>query len=85
MKVEPPHDKTNIMTVRPAKTQISLGIHSKDSDQTGWMPRLIWVFAGLTVILLVLTWGGSIYFLRLLDYRKKKVYMWLEILFHIYL
>ena len=20
--------------------------HSKDSDQTGWMPRLIWVFAG---------------------------------------
>ena len=23
---EPPHDKTNNMTVRPAKTQISLGI-----------------------------------------------------------
>ena len=22
--------------------------HSKDSDQTGWMPRLIWVFAGRT-------------------------------------
>ena len=57
--------------VRPAKTQISLGIHpvwsesslstwrklgslathwghSEDSDQTGWMPRLIWVFAGHT-------------------------------------
>ena len=57
--------------VRPAKTQISLGIcpvwsesllstwrklgslathwvHSKDSDQTGRMPRLIWVFAGHT-------------------------------------
>ena len=57
--------------VRPAKTQISLGIrpvwsesslsawrklrslathwaHSEDSDQTGWMPRLIWVFAGRT-------------------------------------
>ena len=56
-------------SVRPAKTQISLGIHpvwsessqcaqwvakdpllfhahSKDSDQTGQMPRLIWVFAG---------------------------------------
>ena len=52
--------------VRPAQTQISLGMrpvwsesslsawrklrslathwaHSKDSDQTGWMPRLIWV------------------------------------------
>ena len=69
--------------VRPAKTQISLGIHpvwsgsslcaqwitkdlsflhadSEDSDQTGRMPRLIWVFAGRTVILLVLSWGGSI-------------------------
>ena len=57
--------------VRPAKTQISLGIrpvwaesllstwkkhgtlathwvHSEDSDQTGWMPRLIWAFAGRT-------------------------------------
>ena len=68
---EPPHDKTNKMTVRPAKTQISLGIcpvwsesslcalwvakdpsflhaDSEDSDQTGRMPRLIWVFAGRT-------------------------------------
>ena len=57
--------------VRPAKTQISLGIrlvwpeyslsaerkprplatrwaHSEDSDQTGRMPNLIWVFAGRT-------------------------------------
>ena len=59
------------MSVRPAKTQISLGIRpvwpesslcalwvdkdsiflhadSEDSDQTGRMPRLIWVFAGST-------------------------------------
>ena len=41
-----PHDKTNKMTVCPAKTQISLGIRflhadSEDSDQTGRMPRLI--------------------------------------------
>ena len=79
---EPRHDKTKKMTVRPAKTQISLGIrpvwsesslsawrkhwslathwaHTEDSDQTGRMPRLIWVFAGRTVILLVLSWGGS--------------------------
>ena len=57
--------------VRPAKTQISLGIRpvwsesslciqwvakgprflhadSQDSDRTGRMPRLIWVFAGRT-------------------------------------
>ena len=84
--IEPQHDKTNNVTVRPAKTQISLGIrlvwsesslsawrnlgslathqaHSKDSDQTGRMPRLIWVFAGRTgrtVTLSVLSCRGSI-------------------------
>ena len=41
---EPPHDKINKMTVRPAKTQ---------------MPRLIWVFAGRTATLLVLSCCGS--------------------------
>ena len=68
--------------VRPAKTQISLGIcpvwsesslcaqwvakdpsflnaDSEDSDKTGRMPRLIWVFAGHTVTLLVLSCCGS--------------------------
>ena len=72
---EPRHDKTNKVSVRPAKTQI-LGIrpvwsesslsawrnlgslathlaHSEDSDQTGRMPRLIWVFAGRTFTLLL--------------------------------
>ena len=34
-------------------------VHSKDSDQTGWMPRLIWVFAGRTVTLLILSCRGS--------------------------
>ena len=66
--------------MRPAKTQISLGIrpvwsesslsawrklgslatqkvHSKDTDQTGRISRLI--FAGHTATLLVLSWGGS--------------------------
>ena len=70
-KIEPPRDKTSNVAVRPAKTQISLGIHpvwsecllctqwvakdpsflyadSEDSDQTGRMPKLIWVFAGRT-------------------------------------
>ena len=79
---EPQHDKTNEMSVRPAKTLISLGIRpvwsesslcaqwvakgprflhadSEDSDQTGRMPRLIRVFAGRTLTLLVLSWGGS--------------------------
>ena len=70
------------MSVRPAKTQVSLGIrpvwsesslsawrklgslathwaHSEDSDQTGGMPRLIWVFAGRVLILLVFSCHGS--------------------------
>ena len=70
------HDKTNRISVCPAKTKISLGIHPVwsesllstsrnlgplathwthclDSDQTGQMPRLIWVLVGLTLILLV--------------------------------
>ena len=68
--------------MRPAKTQVSLGIcpvwsesslcaqwvakdpsflhvGREDSDQTGQMPRLIWVFVGRTVTLLVLSCGGS--------------------------
>ena len=75
---EPRHDKTNKVSVRPAKTPISLGIrpvwsesslfawrklgslvthwaHSEDSDQNGRIPRLIWVFAGHTATLLVLS------------------------------
>ena len=81
--IELRHDKTNKVSVRPAKTQISLGIRpvwsesllctqwvakdpsflhvdSEGSDQTGRMPRLIWVFAGCTVTLLVLSCRGSI-------------------------
>ena len=34
--------------------------HNEDSDQTGRMPRLIWVFAGRTLILLVLSCRGSL-------------------------
>ena len=34
MKFEPPHDKTNKMSVRPAKTQICLGIHPVWSESS---------------------------------------------------
>ena len=44
---------------RVAKDPDFLHADSEDTDQTGRMPRLIIVFAGRTVILLVLTWGGS--------------------------
>ena len=32
--IEPRHDKTNNMSVRPAKTQISLGIHTVWSESS---------------------------------------------------
>ena len=75
--------KSNKMTVRPVKTQISLDIRparsesslwaqwvakdprllqvdSEDSDLTGRVPRLIWVFAGRTLVLFVLSCRGSL-------------------------
>ena len=81
-EIESRHDKTNKMSVRPAKTQISLGIHpvwsesllctqwiakdprflhadSEYSDQTGRMPRLIWVFAGRSQIVGFVRWQLS--------------------------
>ena len=75
------HDKTNKVSVPPAKAQISLGIRPiwSESSLSAWrnlrslavhwmhsedwsdwaMPRLIWVFAGRTLILLVLSSHGS--------------------------
>ena len=38
--------------------------HSEDSYQTWQMPRLNWVFAGCTVVLLVLWWGGWYVFME---------------------
>ena len=35
MEFEPPHDKTNKVTVCPAKTQISLGIRPVLSESSG--------------------------------------------------
>ena len=61
---EPQHDKTNKMMCAPSKDSDQPGhplsawknhgtlathwVHSEDSDQTGWTPRLIWAFAGRT-------------------------------------
>ena len=53
-KVEPKHDKTKKMTRAPGLISVfvvrSVGSYgpkdSEDSDQTGQMRRLIWVFAG---------------------------------------
>ena len=84
MKIWARHGKTNEMCVRPAKTQVSLGVrpvrsesslstwrklgslatywaHREDSDQTRRMPSLIWVFAGCSLTLLVLSCHGSVF------------------------
>ena len=56
-ELEPPHNKTNKMTMCLVKTLISLGIfsvwsvfavHWMGRTQAFFMPRLIWVFAGGT-------------------------------------
>ena len=53
-------DQSSLCTRWVAKDPSFLHVDSEDSDQTGQMPGLIWVFAGRTVILLVLSWSGSI-------------------------
>ena len=65
------HDKTNKIACAPsedsdqpessqctqwvAEDPMCLHADSKDSDQTGWMSRLIGVFAGRTISFLVLS------------------------------
>ena len=50
--------------------------HSEDSDQTGRMPRLNWIFAGSTVILLVLSWGGSVITMQQIKSRAINLTIW---------
>ena len=39
IRLEPRYDKTNKMSVRPAKTQISLGIHPESSLCVQWVAK----------------------------------------------
>ena len=52
-------DQSSLPAWRNLGSLTTYWAHSEDSDQTGRMPRLIWVFAGHTLILLVLTYRGS--------------------------
>ena len=49
-------------------------VHSEDSNQTGWMPRLIWVFAGRTChfVGFVMRWFNFIPNIALYSYIVKK-------------
>ena len=54
-----PSDQSLLSTWRKLGSLATHWVHSEDSDQAELMRRLIWVFDGSTVILLVLSWGGS--------------------------
>ena len=54
-------DQSSLCAQWIAKDPRFLHVDSKDSEQTWRMPRLIWVFAGSTLTLLVLSCCGSFY------------------------
>ena len=56
--IHPVWSESWLCAQRVAKNPSFLHAYSEDSDQTGRMPRLIWVFAGRTAILLVLSCRG---------------------------
>ena len=60
--IRPVWSESSLCALWVAKGPRFLHADSEDSDQTRRMPRLIWVFAGRTLILLVLSWGGSFLF-----------------------
>ena len=56
---------------RPRSALATHGAHREDTDQTGRMPRLSWVFAGHTATLLVLSWAGHCLFSSALFFSSK--------------
>ena len=57
--IHPVWSESSLCAQWVAKDSSFLHADSEDSDQTGRMPRLIWVFTWHTDILLVLSWGSS--------------------------
>ena len=53
-------DQSSLSAWRNLRSLATHWAHNEDSDQTVWMPRLIWVFAGRTVTLWVLSCCGSL-------------------------
>ena len=60
ISIHPIWSESSLCAQWVAKDPSFLHEDSEDSDQTGRMPRLIWVFAWRTLILLVLSCCGSI-------------------------
>ena len=57
--IRPVWSESSLSAWRNLGSLATHGAHSEDSDQTGRIPRLIRVFAGHTLTLLVLSWSGS--------------------------
>ena len=58
--IRPVWSKSSLCGQWVAKGPRFLHADNEDSDQTWWMPRRIWVFAGRIVALLVLSCRGSV-------------------------
>ena len=65
--IRPVWSESSLCVQWVAKDPTFLHADSEDSDQSGRMLRLIWVFAGRTITLLVLSWGGSKYSIFKID------------------
>ena len=59
LRIRPVWSESSLSAQWVAKDIMFLHVDSEGSDQTGRMPRLIWFFAGRTLILLVLSCRGS--------------------------
>ena len=57
--IHPVWSESSLSAWRSLGSSTTHWVHSEDSDQTGQMPRLIWVFTGRTLIVLVLSCCGS--------------------------
>ena len=53
--IRPVWSESSLCAQWVAEDPVFLHVDSQDSDQTGWMPKLIWVFGRCIVILLVLS------------------------------
>ena len=65
---DPVCSESSLSARRKLRSLATYWTHSEDSDQTGRMPRLIWVFAVRTATLLVLSCRGS--------YHKRSATFW---------
>ena len=77
LSIRPDWSESSLSAWRKLGALATHWAHSEDSDQTGRMPKLIWIFAGRTVILLALSRGGSfILFQRHLHNTAKQLHFY---------